>query len=66
MSAIMMEPASAIWFVYTCINAPDKEDTYCHNKDKQLQRYGANVLPCRGVKLVNSLDSVRFKVPFKK
>ncbi|KAI6239492.1 hypothetical protein M3Y99_00567000 [Aphelenchoides fujianensis] len=54
MSATMHEPASAVWFVYRCLQASNQEDNYCVSPPVPA--------PCRGMRLVNSANTT---APFR-
>ncbi|CAD5214647.1 unnamed protein product [Bursaphelenchus xylophilus] len=62
MSATLFEPTEAIFFFYTCLNAPDQSDNYCHDNQMQLTRYGEIVEPCRGFQLNDTAATFRADV----
>lgn len=48
MSAELFADAQGLLFFYTCMQAPDQGDNYCHDREIQLKQYGELVVPCRG------------------
>uniref|UniRef100_A0A915DY58 Uncharacterized protein n=1 Tax=Ditylenchus dipsaci TaxID=166011 RepID=A0A915DY58_9BILA len=44
-------PVEKLFIQFHCLHAPDAEDVYCHDHERQIARWGKMVWPCRELQL---------------